>query len=61
MHLADINQPIKHVKWSGYNQSLARHGEILIGFYVVDNLGYGSKRDEQGKLAYDKLARYLDN
>ena len=36
MHLADIN-PTKHVKWSDYNQSIVRRGEILIGFDVVDN------------------------
>jgi hypothetical protein len=25
------------VKWSAYNQSLVRRGEILIGFDVIDN------------------------
>jgi hypothetical protein len=25
------------VKWSVYNQSLVRRGEILIGFDVIDN------------------------
>ncbi len=25
------------MKWSDYNQSLVRRGEILIGFDVIDN------------------------
>ncbi len=27
----------KHVKWSYYNQSLVKRGEILLGFDVIDN------------------------
>jgi hypothetical protein len=26
------------MKWSVYNQSLVRRGEILLGFDVIDNL-----------------------
>ena len=29
--------PTNHVKWSEYNESLVRRGEILIGFDVIDN------------------------
>jgi hypothetical protein len=34
------------MKWSTYNQSLVKHGKILIDFGVI-GLGYRSKRDEQ--------------
>ncbi len=29
--------PTKHVKWSVYNQSLVRRGEIILGFDVINN------------------------
>ena len=41
------HQPINHVKWSNYNQSLVRHSEILIGFDVINNWDAELKRDEQ--------------
>ncbi len=36
IHLVNIYLR-KHVKWSAYNQSLVRRGEILLGFDVINN------------------------
>ncbi len=36
MHLANILLR-KHVKWSTYNRSIVRRGEILLGCDVIDN------------------------
>ena len=36
IHLANIYST-NHVKWSIYNQSLVKCGEILLGFDVIDN------------------------
>jgi len=38
------------VKWSVYNQSLVRRGEILIGFDVIDNWEAELKEMNQGKV-----------
>jgi hypothetical protein len=38
------------VKWSNYNQSLVRRGEILIGFDVFDNWDTELKEMNQGKI-----------
>jgi hypothetical protein len=35
------------MKWSTYNQSLVRRGEILLGFDVIDNSDAELKRAEQ--------------
>jgi hypothetical protein len=34
------------MKWSTYNQSLVRRGEIRIGFDVIDNWDAGTKTNE---------------
>jgi hypothetical protein len=38
------------VKWSEYNQSLVRRGEILLGFDVIDNWGTVLKEMNKNKL-----------
>ena len=35
------------MKWSIYNQSLVRRGEILLGFDVINNWDAEAERDEQ--------------
>ena len=38
------------MKWPVYNQSLVRHGEILLGFDVVDNWDSELKEMNKGKV-----------
>jgi hypothetical protein len=40
---------IDHVKWSDYNESLVRRGEILLGFDVIDNWDRELKEMNRGK------------
>jgi len=38
------------VKWSEYNESLVRRGEILLGFDVIDNWGKELAKMNNGKI-----------
>ncbi len=38
------------MKWSSYNQSLVRRGEILLGFDVITNWNTELKEMNQGKI-----------
>ncbi|HEY6535666.1 MAG TPA: hypothetical protein VIY08_07715 [Candidatus Nitrosocosmicus sp.] len=38
------------MKWSTYNQSLVRRGEILLGFDVINNWDTELKGMNQGKI-----------
>ncbi|HEY6537108.1 MAG TPA: hypothetical protein VIY08_15140 [Candidatus Nitrosocosmicus sp.] len=38
------------MKWSTYNQSLVRRGEILLGFDVINNRDAELKEMNQGKI-----------
>ena len=38
------------MKWSVYNQSLVRRGEILLGFNIINNLDTELKEMNQGKI-----------
>ncbi len=47
---------MKHMKWSVYNQSLARRGEILIGFDVFDNWDTGLKEMNKDKVGLGAIS-----
>lgn len=42
--------PTISVKWSEYNESLVRRGEILLGFDVIDNWDKELEKMNQGKV-----------
>ncbi len=41
------------MKWSDYNQSLVRRGEILLGFDVINNWDTELKEMNEGALLHD--------
>jgi len=43
------------MKWSTYNQSLVRRGEILIGFDVIDNWDRELKQMNKNKVVISKI------
>ena len=49
-HLVNIFQKIITVKWSVYNQSLVRRGELLIVFDVIDNWDSELKQMNKDKI-----------
>ena len=46
------------MKWSIYNQSLVRHGELLLAFDVIDNLDLELKQMNKDKM---KINDMIDN
>jgi hypothetical protein len=46
------------VKWPIYNQSLVRHGELLLAFDVIDNLDLELKQMNKDKI---KINDMIDN
>jgi hypothetical protein len=46
------------VKWPIYNQSLVRHGELLLAFDVIDNLDLELKQMNKDKM---KINDMIDN
>jgi hypothetical protein len=46
------------VKWPIYNQSLVRHGELLLAFDVIDNLDLELKQMNKDKM---KVNDMIDN
>ena len=45
------------MKWSAYNQSLVRRGEILIGFDVINNW-WGTELNEMNKDKFGEPFHY---
>ena len=46
------------MKWPIYNQSLVRHGELLLAFDVIDNLDLELKQMNKDKM---KINDMIDN
>ena len=49
IHLVTSSK-IHNVKWPIYNQSLVRHGELLLAFDVIDNLDLELKQMNKDKM-----------
>ena len=51
------------MKWSNYNQSLVKRGEILIGFDVIDNWEIELKEMNKDKVGLGavSLSKYLSS
>ena len=62
IHLCE-HQPIKHVKWSKYNQSLVRRGEILLGFDLINNWDIELKEMNKDKVGLGtiSLSQYISS